>query len=144
MFWSELTSPLWSQAEGVRNLQGEINRLFENFADNREDFPPVNIWSNSDEIILKAEVPGVDPKVLNLDVNGDQLQISGERKPDVPSEGVVCHRAEREIGKFARSFRLPYEVDSGKIVAKCNGGILTVILPRIESAKPKKISVQTD
>ncbi len=111
MLWSELTSPTWSQVEGVRNLQGEINRLFENLADHREDFPPVNIWSNSDESILRTEVPGVDPKVLNLNVNWDQIQLSGERKPDVPSEGVVCHRAEREIGKFARSFKLPYEVD---------------------------------
>ncbi len=144
MFWSELSSPTWTQLDGVRNLQGEINRLFENYADFREDFPPVNIWSNNEEIILKAEVPGIDPKSLDLDVNGDQVKISGERKADVPSEGVVCHRAEREIGKFTRSFRLPYEVDSGKVIAKCSGGILTVSLPRVESAKPKKISVQSE
>ena len=143
MFWSELNSPAWSQFEGVRNLQGEINRLFENYADHREDFPPVNIWSNSEEIVIKAEIPGVDPKNLNLDVNGDQILISGERKPDLPSEGVVCHRAEREIGKFSRSFRLPYEVDSGKVTARSSNGILSVTLPRAESAKPRKISVET-
>lgn len=144
MFWSEITSPTLSQFEGVRSLREEINRLFENYADWREGFPPVNIWSNNEEIILKAEVPGVDPKNINLDVNGDQVSISGERKPDLPSEGVTCHRSERSVGSFSRSFRLPYDVDSGKVAAKYGNGVLTVTLPRIESAKPRKITVQTE
>lgn len=144
MFWSELNSPTLSQIEGVRNLQSEINRLFQSYADIRDAFPAVNMWSNSEEVILKAEIPGVDPKDLNLDVNGDQLVISGERKPDVPAEGIVCHRSEREMGKFIRTFRLPYDVDSSKVTAKCANGILTVTLPRVESAKPRKIAIKAE
>jgi HSP20 family protein len=144
MFWSEIKSPTLSQFEGVRNLQGEINRLFENYADWREEFPPVNIWSNNEELILKAEVPGVDPKDISIDLNGDQLLISGERKADVPSEGVTCHHSERSVGSFSRSFRLPYEIDSAKVTAKSSNGVLTVVLPRAEYAKPRKINVQSE
>ena len=143
MYWHELGS--LDPFASVRSLQRQMNRLFEGFgAEEREAFPTVNLWSNAEEVIVQAEVPGVDPKGIEITVQGDQFCLQGERKADEPSKNVVCHRSERGSGKFVRSFRLPFEVDSGKVAARCANGILTVTLPRTETSKPRKIAIAAE
>ncbi len=90
---------------------------------------------------MTAELPGVDMKNLSVSVNQDILTIEGERKGEELREGVVCHRSERGCGKFARTLRLPYDVESGKVKARHSLGVLTLTMPRAEASKPKKISI---
>ena len=143
MYWHELGSldPFGS----VRSLQRQMNRFFEGFgAEEREAFPSVNLWSNADEVIVQAEVPGVEPNQVEVTVQGDQLTLQGERKASEPSANVVCHRAERGFGRFVRTFRLPFEVDNARASARCANGVLTLTLPRTETSKPRKIAIAAE
>ncbi|MBU1693939.1 MAG: Hsp20/alpha crystallin family protein [Verrucomicrobia bacterium] len=143
MYWHELGS--MDPFASVRALQRQMNRLFDGYgAEEREAFPAVNLWSNAEEVIVQAEVPGVDPKDVEISVQGDQLTLQGERKADESPENVVCSRAERGSGRFTRSFRLPFEVDNTKASARCANGVLTVTLPRTETSKPRKIAIAAD
>ena len=125
----------------MRRLQREVNRLFAGSGSDVAAFPAVNIWTNQEEVVVKAEIPGVDPKDLDIRVQNDVLTLQGERKPDEVSRDVVCHRCERDAGKFTRSFRLPFDVQNDKVTAKYNRGALTITLPRSEAGKPRKIAI---
>ncbi len=146
MYWPEFA--VTTQVDpfgGLRRLQRDINRLFE--AGNpgeAESYPAVNLWSNAEQVTLTAELPGVDPKDIDISVQGDAVTLQGERKVDEPTDDVVCHRQERGAGKFVRSFRLPYEVDGTRVSARYARGVLTVSLPRTESSKPKKIAISAE
>lgn len=143
MYWTDITN--WDPFATVRALQRQMNRLFEDFGlETRSEFPPVNLWSNGEQVVLQAEIPGVDSKDVEISVQDDLLTLQGERKIDEPAENVTCHRAERGSGRFSRTFRLPFEVDCSKATARCVDGVLTVTLPRTESSKPKRIAISTD
>ena len=143
MLWPELASV--DPFASMRRLQRDMNRLLEGYGvEGRESFPAVNVWSNAEEVLVKAEVPGIEPKDLDIVVQGDQLTLQGERQAEEFSKDVVCHRAERGSGRFARNFRLPFEVDHAKVEAKYAHGILTIRLPRTETSKPRKIAISTD
>jgi len=138
----------WTFDDGINNpftalhdLQKEVNRIFNSYENTSNRFPSVNIRSNSDELVVTAELPGIDPDEINVTVVQGQLTISGERKVMTPSEKEKCHRQERFQGHFSRSFRLPFDVDSEKVTANYENGILKVILPHLEEAKPKKIEI---
>ena len=120
------------------------DRIFDDYTEYREPYPPVNIWSNSNEVIVSAEIPGINPEDLDISVIRNQLTIEGERKEDSPEGDIVYHRKERVPGKFVRSFRLPVDVDPDKVRANYTNGILTVKLPVTESSKPKKIAIKTE
>jgi HSP20 family protein len=145
MYWPETT---WMRADpftGIRQLQREINRLFDGSPwRESEMFPAVNLWTTEDKITMKALVAGVDPKEIDISVQGDQLVLQGERKEPEVSKDVVCRRSERTFGKFSRSFQLPYEVDGSKVTAKCVKGVLTVTMERAESSKPRKIAITAE
>ncbi|HBA85210.1 MAG TPA: Hsp20/alpha crystallin family protein [Verrucomicrobia bacterium] len=146
MYWPETTWMRMDPFTGIRQLQHEINRLFNgsSFGEESDVFPAVNLWSHDEQVILTAHVPGVDPKDIEINVQGDQLVLQGERKEDELSKDVVCRREERSFGKFSRSFDLPYEIDSSKVMAKCMKGVLTVVLERTEASKPRKIAIAAE
>ena len=104
-------------------------------------FPLVNLTENKDKYFVRAELPGVKADELDLQVTGNNLAISGERKIAAEDESAKYHRREREAGTFSRMIGLPGEVDSDKVEAKLENGILTVVVPKAEIAKPKQISV---
>jgi HSP20 family protein len=104
-------------------------------------FPLVNLTENKDKYFIRAELPGVKADELDLQVTGNNLAISGERKIAAEDESAKYHRREREAGTFSRMIGLPGEVDSDKVEAKLENGILTVVVPKAEIAKPKQISV---
>ena len=104
-------------------------------------FPLVNLTENKDKYFVRAELPGVKADELDLQVTGNKLAISGERKITAEDESAKYHRREREAGTFSRMIGLPGEVDSDKVEAKLENGILTVVVPKAEIAKPKQISV---
>ena len=128
-------------------LPREVNRLFN--ATSRErvfntpTYPAVNIWTNQDGQVISAEMPGVHPEDIDIDVTGDALSISGVRRPDQVSREARYHRRERNYGSFSRTIQLPFMVDTKKVEASFKNGVLFVNLPRAEADKPRKIAVKS-
>jgi HSP20 family protein len=131
-------------------LQGEMNRLFDRWGGDgtralglTTAYPAINVWEEGDQVLLEAELPGLDLKDLELYVTGgNQFTIKGERKASLP-EKAVAHRQERGFGSFSRSLTLPFVVDAEKVDARFENGVLTVKLTKHESAKPRKIVVKS-
>lgn len=105
-------------------------------------FPLMNVTEDKDNYFVRAELPGFKPDELNISVTGDTLSLSGERKIPVEDDIAQYHRREREAGRFSRIVSLPSQVDTGKMDARCTDGILTVVLPKAETAKPKQIAIK--
>jgi HSP20 family protein len=105
-------------------------------------FPLSNLSEDKDNYYVRAELPGLKADDINISANGNSLSISGERK--IPSEGenVRYHRKEREAGSFSRIITLPGDVNVDKVEANHQNGILTVVIPKAEAAKPKQITVK--
>lgn len=126
-------------------MQREVGRLFSGTSiPYSQSFPAANIWSREDDVLVTAEIPGVDPKNIDISVEGDVLTMSGSRVMEELAEGEAYHRQERPHGTFRKSLRLPFRVDGNKVEASYQKGILTVKLPRIESDKPRKISIKSE
>jgi HSP20 family protein len=106
-------------------------------------FPLTNVTEDPDNYYVRAELPGLKADELNISITGNSLSISGERTIPAENEKARYHRREREAGKFSRVVSLPSEVDTSKVEAHCVDGVLTVVLPKAEVAKPKRISVKT-
>ena len=105
-------------------------------------FPPLNAWEDDDNLYVEAELPGLKPEDIDVTVTeGDQLTISGERRPCAP-EGGGRLRQECGYGRFTRTITLPAEVDADAVEANYEAGVLTLTLPKMEEAKPKKITVR--
>jgi HSP20 family protein len=106
-------------------------------------YPLLNISENHDNIYVDALAPGLDSSTLNVSVAGDQLTVSGEKKALPKSvKPELVHRSERSTGQFSRSLTLPINVESEKVRANYENGVLKIILPKTEAAKPKQIRVQ--
>ncbi|MGI6655580.1 MAG: Hsp20/alpha crystallin family protein [Desulfobulbus sp.] len=103
-------------------------------------FPRTNLSDTGDNLEVVAEMPGVAKDDVQVKIQGNYLEISGVRKSDAP-DGYKAHRTERGIGSFTRSFTLPYEVDATKVEATMKDGLLQMILPKSEAAKPRQISI---
>jgi len=106
-------------------------------------FPLMNITEGKDNFYVRAELPGLKAGDLDISVTGDTLTIAGERKIPAEDEKAKYHRREREAGRFSRIITLPAQVDTGKVEAHSKDGLLTVILPKAEAAKPKQITIKT-
>lgn len=102
--------------------------------------PAVNMWHREDDLVVELELPGLKSDQLDVSVVGDQLTLKVER-PEVVEEGTTYHRRERPVGSFTRVLRLPIEVDVDHVEAELSDGVLTITLPKAESAKPRKIEV---
>jgi len=104
--------------------------------------PPVNVWEDTEKLYVEVELPGMKLEDLSIEITeGNVLMIQGERKvPEAPKG--VWHRQERGFGKFARALELPYPVETAKVEAKFEQGVLYITLPRAETAKPRRIPVK--
>jgi len=109
--------------------------------DAAETYPPTNLSDTGDNLVVVAEVPGVAKEDLHIKIQGNYVQISGSRATNAP-EGFKVHRNERSKGFFSRSFTLPYEVESAQAEATLKDGMLTLRLPKAETAKPRNITIQ--
>jgi len=143
MYRRYLSMPIVREME---DLHREMNRLFSSYVPNRtrsaQGYPAMNIWANEDQAVITAELPGVSLNDIEISVVNDTLTLKGDRKVDEMPEGACCYRQERGYGLFTRSFELPFKVDSNKVDAVFNMGILKMTLPRAEEDKPKKITVK--
>lgn len=149
-----MTMVRWEPFHSLMSLQDRMNRVFdeayrsqrgatgEEWALGGNWAPAVDIYEQGDRIVLKAELPGIDPKDVDIRVENNVLSLRGERKLESDVKRESCHRMERAYGTFSRSFTLPSVVDTGKIKAEYRDGVLQVTLPHKEEAKPKQISVE--
>ena len=126
---------------GLRLFQDTVNRLFSEPAA-RPWTPPVDIMETENELILKADVPEIELKDIDIQMENGTLTLKGERKFEQENDGKGYHRIERSYGAFARSFSLPDTVDPEKVRADYKNGVLTVTLPKKEVAKPRSIKVE--
>ena len=138
----------WEPFRGVTALQDQINRLFnDNFERVGEESnltawaPSVDIYETEQELVVKADLPDVDPKDLDIRVENNILTIRGERKFEKKVNEENYLRVERSYGAFARSFTLANTVNSEAIKAEYHNGVLTLSIPKREEAKPKQIKV---
>jgi HSP20 family protein len=144
--------PTWSWRSPFRELERmrrEMDRLFGDLTEGifREPragvYPLVNVTEGSDNYYIRAELPGIKVEDLDVSVTGNSLCIAGERKIPAEDEKAKYHRREREAGRFSRIISLPAQVDTTRVEASSVDGILTVVLPKSEAAKPKQITVKT-
>ena len=105
-------------------------------------FPLINVTEDKDRLYVRAELPGITANEIEISATGNSLSIAGERKLATENEAASYHRREREAGVFRRTITLPNDIDSDKVEASYNNGILTVTLPKAELSKPKQIAVK--
>ena len=103
--------------------------------------PAVDIFEKGEELVIRAEIPGVDKDDVDISVQHNSLTLRGERKREQEVNEENAYRLERSHGSFMRSFSLPRTVDSSRISARYGNGVLDIILPKAEEAKPKKVEI---
>ncbi len=141
----------WKPRRELFGLHNNINRMFDNFISPtvRSDEalsvwgwnPVVDIYENEENIIITAELPGVDKKDMTVDVKGRVLTFKGERSTDNEVKEDNYYRQERCYGKFERCFTLPVEIDPEKIKADYKDGVLKIDIPKAEESKPKQVMI---
>jgi HSP20 family protein len=138
----------WEPFRGAATLQEQVNRLFGNVLEHSGEesnltswAPAVDIYETEHELVVKADLPEVDPKELDIRVENNLLTIRGERKFEKKVSEDHYLRIERAYGSFSRSFSLANTVDADAIKADYQNGVLTLTIPKREEAKPKQIKV---
>lgn len=143
----------WIERHPLSELRTDIDTIFDQFfgqASGREIEPwgaftfrslAVDMEETENEILVKAEMPGLEPKDFQISVNGDTLTIKGEKKAEKTEEKKNYHMIERRYGSFHRSIPLPSEVDNDKVKASYSKGILEILLPKSKQHKAKRITV---
>lgn len=142
----------WDSFTDLENIQMEMNRLF-NSSLSREDrrevglldgvwSPAVDIYDSKDSILVRADIPGLKKEDIEVSVQADTLVIKGEKKQEKEVKEKDFVRIERFYGNFQRAIRLPSEVDTGRVDATYKNGVLELMLPKSEKAKPKQIKLE--
>ena len=152
MFYPRLFSlPTWrlrGPFDEWAQMRRQMDRLFEDAMAPYQRFqagvfPLINLTEDKNNYYVRAELPGMKAKELDIQATGNNLAISGERKIAAEIEGARYHRREREAGKFSRIIGLPGEINPDKVEAKLENGILTVVVAKAEAAKPKQITIKS-
>ena len=142
MLWSDLERfgryrDPWREFETLSNaLSGRVSQT-------SDDFPQVNVWTSADHAVITTELPGLDPKDIDISVVDETLTLKGTRRIEEPKEGGSYHRRERWNGQFTKTVTLPFRIEAGKVAARYLKGILTIDVPRAETDKPRKIEISS-
>ena len=140
----------WDPFRDLNMLQDRMNRLFEDASRNWKSdepastttwSPAVDIFETESEIVVKAEVPGMDRKDITLNLENNVLTLRGERRFLKETKEENYHRIERSYGGFSRAFSIPVTVDDEKIRADYQDGVLKIVLPKKEPLRPKQIKI---
>jgi HSP20 family protein len=138
----------WEPFRDMVSMRKDMDRLIDEFfsvpatAQTGWGLPMVDMYQTEDTVIVKATMPGLDPKDLDIQVTGDVLTIRGEVKAEEVEEGAKYHLREHRYQSFSRSLTLPTAVVADKANAEMKNGILTLTMPKAEESKPKVISVK--
>jgi HSP20 family protein len=146
---------LWRPFREMQKMRREMDRLWDSFLEERPGrrgemeeigawLVPLSLSETGNEFIVKAEVPGLEPKDIDISLSGDLLTIKGERKEEKEEKGENYYFNERNYGAFSRAVRLPAQVQGEKIKVSHKNGLLTITLPKSEEAKRKEIKVKVE
>jgi len=155
MAWELTTWKPFRELEHFRDferMRRDMDRLWGSFFqrgvrrtdEDAEWLPSLDVAETKDEIVVKAEVPGMDPKNIDISLSDGLLTIKGEKKQEREEKEEDYHLVERSYGTFTRSIRLPKEVRRDKISASYKNGVLKVTLPKSEEAKQKEIKIKVE
>jgi len=127
----------------MNRISREMNRWFGDAGNEACSgvFPPLNVYDDGESIVVRAEIPGMDPKSIEVNAAARSLTIMGERPRPSGDEAKSFHRRERGYGKFSRSLTLPQEINPDKVKAEYRLGVLEIVLPKSEENKPRKIEI---
>ncbi len=150
--WQRPDLSVWPAFGRLFGLREELDRLLDNpFGELTRSSQLLSVWNpaldlyeDKDNVIVKAELPGMKKEDIEVSLHNGALSISGERKSEKKFEESETYRSERFVGRFHRSVTLPSEVKGDQVKAQYKDGILTVTLPKAEAAKPKQIEVKVD
>jgi len=139
----------WSDFDRTFAAVDELRRTVEQAWRDEEGFPfertgawpRLGLWDEGGNLVLKADLPGLTEKDVQLQLTQDVLTVTGERRSDAP-EGYSVHRQERVPARFSRSFTLPVKVDGAAITASMKDGVLTVTMPKAAESQPRQITVK--
>ena len=140
----------WKPFGELTSLRKEMENLWNRFLGEspflrtfKEDWlPPVDISETEDKVVIKAEMPGLEAKDVDVSISADVLTIKGEKKKEEEEKDEHCHCVETYSGSFQRSFRLPQNVKTDKVEATFAKGVLKITLPKTEEAKKKEINIK--
>lgn len=139
----------WKPLREMSNLRREMEDFWGNLAGEREFMPmrgewipAVDVSETKDALVVKAEIPGMESKDIDISLCGDLLTIKGEKKQKTEEKKENYHRIETHYGAFARTIRVPVSVDSNKIEASYDKGVLKITLPKKEEVKAKQIEIK--
>jgi HSP20 family protein len=155
MAWELTTWKPFRELEPFRDferMRRDMDRFWDSFFqrgvrrtdEDAEWLPSLDVAETKDEIVVKAEVPGMDPKDIDISLSDGLLTIKGEKKQEREEKEEDYHLVERSYGTFTRSIRLPKEVRRDKISASYKNGVLKVTLPKSEEAKQKEIKIKVE
>ncbi|MCJ7488053.1 MAG: Hsp20/alpha crystallin family protein [Candidatus Aminicenantes bacterium] len=140
----------WDPYRDIVTLRDRMNRLFEDMSGPRPEekdimggtwAPSVDIYENENEVVLAAEIPGVDEKDVVIKVEDNNLTLRGERRFEKETQEENYHRIERSYGSFFRSFALPSYIDQDRIEAEHENGVLKIRMPKRAEIKPRKVKI---
>jgi len=143
--------PFRSPLADMAVLQNRLNSIFNDFSlpEGEQEslamgsfIPPVDIYEDAHQLVLKLEVPGIQQDALDVHVENQTLTVKGERKFEKDEKEENFHRIERRYGSFVRTFTLPQTVDTGEVKASYDAGVLTISLAKKGAAKPKQVKVE--
>jgi len=143
----------WDSGRDLDALQGDMNRLFDTFFGRRDTaqataarrwVPAMDLVETEDQLVLRADLPGMRREDIEIEIKDNVLTISGERKAEHEQKGEGFHRIERSSGHFSRSLGLPRGIDASTINAGFENGVLEVRLPKPAERKPTKIEIATE
>ncbi|UCE18269.1 MAG: Hsp20/alpha crystallin family protein [Gemmatimonadota bacterium] len=146
-----MTLVRWRPARDVFQFRDEMDRLFEDFIQRfpaRRDLgdrmwnPDVDVHETDHEVVVEAEVPGMEQKDIHVTIKDNILTLKGEKKQEKEVKEADYHSVERSYGSFARTFALPTLVVADKASAKYENGVLKITLPKAEEVKPKEVAVE--
>jgi len=146
-----MTITKWEPIKDLLTLQDRMNRLFDDSVRGLRPgeeamgtaiwIPAVDIYETENEVVVKAELPEINQKDIDIQIENNTLVLRGERKFEKDTKRENFHRIERAYGSFARSFTLPNTIDQEKIHADYKDGVLKIVMPKREEIKPKQIKV---
>jgi HSP20 family protein len=143
----------WEPVRELNTIQNEMNRLFNTFFDPAQNagnsgsaqlrrwIPPMDLVETEEDFVLRADLPGMTEKDVNIELEDNVLTVSGERKAEHEERKEGYYRVERASGTFSRSLTLPEGVDPEAVRASFDNGVLEVRVPKPEERKPRKVAI---
>jgi HSP20 family protein len=141
----------WDPSREIQGFQSDMNRVFDAFFGSQGDsgghrrwIPATDLYEEEDSLVLRVDLPGLDEDDVKVEIDGDVLNLSGERRIESQQRDGSLYRVERGFGHFSRSFSLPEGVDPDSVEGKFHRGVLEVRIPKPAQKQPKRVRIGPD